>query len=187
MTEPQTAPRSEPPTEAGTEPDVTAVSKTRRKQAAHDLQALGGRLVELSRERLNTLDLPEPLREAVLAAQSISRGEGRRRQLQYIGKLMRGIDPSAIQARLAAWDGTSAAEVARQHAIERWRDRLLEDRAALTELAATYPGCDVQQLRTLIRGAKREHAEQRPPRSHRELFRALRTIIAGAAHTADGQ
>jgi ribosome-associated protein len=161
--------------------EVRTPSKTRRKQAAHDLQALGGRLVELPRERLNALDLPEELRAAIVAAQSMGPSEARRRQLQYIGKLMRGIDPADIQARLAVWDGSSAAEVALQHALERWRTRLMDDDSALTELATAYPGCDTQHLRTLMRSARREYAEKRPPRSYRELFRALRAIVTTAA------
>lgn len=159
-------------------------SKTRLKQAAHDLQALGARLVDLPKDRLQGLGLPETLYDAVRECQSITRHEARRRQLQYIGRLMRDIDPAAIEAQFSIWDGTSAAEVALQHSIERWRDRLMDDAtaaSALTELAAAHPGCDVQQLRTLMRNARREFAQKRPPRSHRELFRALRAIIATPA------
>ena len=159
-------------------------SKTRLKQAAHDLQALGARLVDLPRDRLQMLGLPESLYDAVRECQSITRHEARRRQIQYIGRLMRQVDPSAIEAQFSIWDGTSAAEVALQHSIERWRDRLMDDQAsasALTDLAAAHPGCDVQQLRTLMRNARREFAQGKPPRSHRELFRALRAILAAPA------
>jgi ribosome-associated protein len=159
-------------------------SKTRLKQAAHDLQALGARLVDLPRDRLQMLGLPESLYDAVRECQSITRHEARRRQIQYIGRLMRQVDPSAIEAQFSIWDGTSAAEVALQPSIERWRDRLMDDEAsagALTDLAAAHPGCDVQQLRTLMRNARREFAQGKPPRSHRELFRALRAILAAPA------
>jgi ribosome-associated protein len=156
-------------------------SKTRLKQAAHDLQALGARLVELPKERLQGLGLPEALYEAVRECRSITRHEARRRQLQYIGRLMRDIDPANIEAQFSIWDGTSAAEVAFQHSIERWRERLMADDSALTELAAAHPGCDTQQLRTLMRNARREFAQQKPPRSHRELFRMLRSILAPSA------
>ena len=165
-------------------------SKTRLKQAAHDLQALGARLVDLPKDRLQGLGLPESLYDAVRECQSITRHEARRRQLQYIGRLMRDVDPTAIEAQFSVWDGTSAAEVALQHSIERWRDRLMDDAtaaAALTELAAAHPGCDVQQLRTLMRNARREFAQGRPPRSHRELFRALRSIIAAPATSAPAE
>ena len=153
-------------------------SKTRLKQAAHDLQALGARLVDLPKERLHGLGLPEALYEAVRECQSITRHEARRRQLQYIGRLMRDVNPENIEAQFSIWDGTSAAEVALQHSIERWRERLIADDSALTELADAHPGCDTQQLRTLMRNARREFAQKKPPRSHRELFRALRALIA---------
>jgi len=156
-------------------------SKTRLKQAAHDLQALGARLVDLPKERLQGLGLPEALFDAVRECQSITRHEARRRQLQYIGRLMRDVDPENIEAQFSIWDGTSAAEVALQHSIERWRERLMADDSALTELASEYPGIDTQQLRTLMRNARREFAQKKPPRSHRELFRMLRTIITPQA------
>jgi ribosome-associated protein len=152
-------------------------SKSQLKRDAHGLQALGTRLIALTRERLRQLELPELLHEAIEAAQAISAHEGRRRQLQYIGKLMREVDPEPIRAQLAIWDGTSAAEVARQHALERWRTRLLADDAALTEFAARHPGCDTQRLRTLLRNVRREAEQNRPPRSYRELFRLLRAIL----------
>jgi len=157
------------------------VSKTRRKRAAHDLQALGERLVGLSREALASLDLSDALREAVIAAQSITRHEARRRQMQYIGRLMRDIDSAAIRERIAERDGTSAAAVARHHALERWRARLMQDDRAFTAFAAEHPGCDLQQLRTLVRNAHREAELGRPPRSWRELFRALREATEPAA------
>lgn len=157
------------------------LSKTRLKKAAHDLQALGARLVELPKERLLGLGLPEALFDAVRECRSITRHEARRRQLQYIGRLMRDIDPARIEAQFSVWDGTSAAEVALQHSIERWRERLMADDSALTQLAATHPGCDTQQLRTLVRNARREFAQQKPPRSHRELFRVLRMIVSPRA------
>ena len=160
-----------------------APSKSQLKRDAHALQLLGARLIELSHERLEALALPELLREAIAAAQAISAHEGRRRQLQYIGKLMREVDPAPIRAQLAIWDGVSAAEVSRQHALERWRERLLADEAALTELAAAHPGCDTQRLRTLVRNARRESAQGKPPRSARELFRLLRAILAEKPQT----
>jgi len=106
--------------------------------------------------------------------------------MQYIGKLMREIDPAPIQAQLSIWDGTSAAEVARQHALERWRSRLMDSETGLTEFAAQHPGCDTQQLRTLVRNAKREAAHNKPPKSYRELFRVLR-LIDGEVPLSDGQ
>ena len=149
-------------------------SKTRRKAQSHALQKLGVELVELSKERLASMDLPESLVEAVRAAQRITAHEGRRRQMQYIGKLMRDIDPAPIQERLDAWNGHSKAEVARQHGLERLREKLIADDAALTDYAATHPQADIQALRNLIRNARKEAAQGKPPKSYRELFKVIR-------------
>ena len=150
------------------------VSKTRRKQEMHDLQALGAELVGLSAAHLERMVLPAELAQAVRAARRIASREARRRQVQYIGKLMRGIDAEPIRAQLAAVHGGSAQERARHQRLEHWRARLLEDDGALTEFFQAHPASDLQQLRALIRNARREQAAARPPRAYRELFRVLR-------------
>jgi ribosome-associated protein len=150
------------------------VSKTRRKQEMHDLQALGAELVGLSAAHLERMVLPAELAQAVRAARRIASHEARRRQVQYIGKLMRGIDAEPIRAQLAAVHGGSAQERARHQRLEHWRARLLEDDGALTEFFQAHPASDLQQLRALIRNARREQAAARPPRAYRELFRVLR-------------
>ncbi|MDH4324154.1 MAG: DUF615 domain-containing protein [Betaproteobacteria bacterium] len=150
------------------------VSKTRRKQEMHELQALGAELVALSPAHLERMALPPALAQAVRDARRIAAHEARRRQVQYIGKLMRGIDAEPIRAQLAAVHGGSSVERARHQRLEHWRARLLEDDGALTEFAQAHPAGDLQQLRALIRNARREQAEARPPRAFRELFRVLR-------------
>lgn len=140
------------------------------------LQALGEQLVALGGDRLKKIDLPESLREAVRDAQRITKHEAHRRQLQYIGRLMRDVDPVPIQAALDEINGVSAAANARQHALERLRVRLLDDEATLGEIAREHPGADLQHLRQLRRNALKEQAEGRPPRAFRELFRVLRTL-----------
>lgn len=160
-------------------PDSEApqLSKTRRKREMHALQALGERLVELTSAQLSSLALPERLADAVAEAKRIGGFEARRRQMQYIGRLMRDVDAGPIAARVAALDQTTAADGARHREIEHWRERLLADEGALTELAQTYPGLDTQQLRTLVRNARKEQAQGRPPHAARALFRALRTLL----------
>jgi ribosome-associated protein len=152
------------------------VSKTRRKQEMHELQSLGAALVDLSAAHLERIALPEALERAVLEARRIGSHEARRRQVQYIGRLMRELDAAPIRAQLAALQGGSAQERARQQRLEHWRVRLLEDDDALTAFAGEHPGCDVQRLRTLIRNARRDQAQGKPPRAFRELFRALREV-----------
>lgn len=150
------------------------VSKTRRKREMHELQKLGAALVELSGAHLESMALPEELARAVHEARRISSHEAKRRQVQYIGRLMRELDPEPIRAQLEAVQGGSAAERARHQRLEYWRARLLEDDGALTEFAREHRGADLQQLRALLRNARQEQAEGRPPRAYRELFRVIR-------------
>ncbi len=149
-------------------------SKTRRKQQMLELQALGAALVKLPEAQVAAIELPERLAAAVRDARRITAHEGRRRQLQYVGRLMREVDPEPIRAALGQLEGNSAQARARQQLLERWRTRLIEDDLALTEYAAAHPGADLQELRTLIRNARKEIAESKPPRAQRELFRVLR-------------
>ena len=160
-------------------------SKTVRKKQMHDLQDLGAALVALSAEQLDAMDLPERLRDAVAEAQRITtRHEARRRQMQYIGKLMRHVDAEPIRSRIAAFKSVSLADTARLHAIERWRERLLTEPEALTALLAEHPEADSRRLRALIRSAEEEKAAGRPPRSYRQLFQAVRDILARSSDGA---
>lgn len=160
--------------------DPDQVSKSQRKREMLALQDLGEELVALGAQRLAQLDLPAQLLEAVLAAKRISKFGGLRRQMQYIGRLMREVDAAPIRARLDAWNGASASENARLHQIERWRARLVEDERALGELLAEHPHADSRRLRSLIRNTKREAEGGKPPRSSRLLFHELREILAAS-------
>jgi ribosome-associated protein len=157
-------------------------SRTRRKLEDQALQDLGQALVAVGEEKLAELDLPERLREAIMEARAISKFGALRRQMQYIGRLMREEgDAETIRERLDAWKGVSTEETARLHLIERWRLRLLKDDKALEELIGEYPRADVQQLRTLMRNAKREAEAAKPPKSFRELFQVLRETLNSAS------
>jgi len=157
--------------------DQERPSKTQRKKQMNELQALGERLVTLNPDQLRSVGLPEDLHEAVLDAQRIPGRESRRRQMQYIGRLMRELDPEPIREKIAAWDGASREHAARLHGIERWRERLLDDEAAIEELLRERPGADSQRLRSLIRNARAEREASWQPKSYRELFRLLRDIL----------
>jgi ribosome-associated protein len=154
--------------------DGEFVSRTRKKREVEALQKLGAGLVELPPAQLDAMALPGPLEAAVREAQRITSREARRRQLQYIGRIMRSVDPEPVRAALAAITGKSAAARARQRQLESWRERLIADDLALTEYAGLHPDADLQALRALIRNARREIAESRPPRAQRQLFRVLR-------------
>ena len=160
-------------------------SKTERKRVMHELQALGERLIGLNPEQLAAIALPENLHEAVEQARRIRKHEARRRQLQYIGRLMRDVDPEPIREKLKAWDGVSIEETARLHRIERWREKLLEDDGGLGALVRAHPSIDTRLLRALVRNAREERSAGRPPRAYRELFRALRDIIPDSQPVPD--
>ena len=152
-------------------------SKTKIKKQMHELRDLGEELTDLSKDQLAQLDIPENLRDAVREMKNINKFGAQRRQLQYIGKLMRDVDPAPIIAKLNAWKGYSQQHTAYMHQLERWRDRLLESDAALTELLADHPQTDVQRLRALIRNAQKEQEAGKPPKNYREIFQVLKGII----------
>ena len=153
------------------------LSKTQRKQAMDELQTLGEELVELSSDRVKKIDIPESLRDAVKEAQRMPRhDEAKRRQMQYIGKLMRGVDVEPIRAALALVRGEAASETAKLHRIERLRTELLTDEKVLHEIATIYPSIDLQHLRSLRRAALKEQEQNKPPRSYRAIFQLLKEL-----------
>ncbi|MDB5796190.1 MAG: hypothetical protein JWP36_92 [Paucimonas sp.] len=161
-------------------------SKSHLKREMTALQKLGEELVNEPRDRVLRVPMPEDVREAILECQQIRDHEGRRRQMQYVGKRMRGLEPDevdAIRKTIDSWRGASKSETAALHALERWRDRLIADDGAVTALRAKYPAVDMQQLRTMIRNARREQAEAKPPKAYREIFQLLKELQK-AAHDA---
>ena len=156
--------------------DASRPSKTKQKEAMHELRDLGAELVELPVSQLKRLDLPENLLIAVRECQKITAHGARRRQLQYIGKLMRGVEDEPIRAGLARLRGESAAEVARIHRLERFRTRLIEDETTLTEIANQWPQVDIQHLRQLRRNALKEQENKKPPKTYRAIFQILKEL-----------
>ena len=156
---------------------LTRPSKTRRKQASHDLQDLGEALVALPDSRLNDLPMDEILLDAIRAYRGTRTHEGRRRQMQYIGKLMRRTDPEPLREAVAAMELGQAKDSLALHEAERWRAELIARDEALTEWTARCPDADVQQLRSLIRAARKDASvvpEQRSGKAFRELFKFIR-------------
>jgi ribosome-associated protein len=154
-------------------------SKSELKRQMTVLQKLGEELVNEARDRVKRVPMPEDVRDAILECQLIKDHEGRRRQLQYVGKKMRTLDEeevAAIQRTIDSWKGLSKADTANMHAMERRRDKLLTDDKALTVLLSENPELDVQHLRTLIRNARKEQAENKPPKAYREIFQILKDI-----------
>lgn len=162
-------------------------SKSQLKREMTALQQLGEELVSQPKDRVMRVPMPEDVREAILECQKIKDHEGRRRQMQFVGKKMRTLEEdevAAIQKVIDSWKGASKSETAAMHALEKRRDKLLTDDKALTELKEQYPQADVQQLRTLIRNARKEQAENKPPKAYREIFQILKQLQGGAASSA---
>lgn len=164
--------------------DDHSPSKTQKKQEMHALQATGERLVRLSEEQLRKFNLPDDLMTALLEAKRIHAHGGLRRQLRYVGKLMRGVDLDKLTQDLAAIGSTSAQQDRLLHATEHWRERLLNEKSALDELVRTYPDVDTQAVRTLLRNISNEPAD-RPSKYRRTLFRLLQTLLAAGSGTDD--
>jgi ribosome-associated protein len=159
-------------------------SKSQLKREMDALQKLGESLVNEPRDRVKRVPMPEDVREAILECQQIKDHEGRRRQMQYVGKKMRTLEAdeiAIIQKTIDSWHGASKAETAAMHALERRREKLLADDQALTELLNRHPDVDVQHMRTLIRNARKEQAENKPPKAYREIFQILKQLQAQAA------
>lgn len=163
----------------------TRPSKTRLKQRSHDLQTLGVAVAALSDERLARVEMPDMLREAIETYRRTRSHEGRRRQMQYVGKLMRGADEQALREAVAEASIGSARETLRLHEAEQWRDALIADDDAFTRFAAQHPGVDLQQLRALARQARKDAPPPettpgqgpRHGRAYRELFRSVRAAL----------
>lgn len=154
-------------------------SKSQLKREMTALQELGEELVSQPKERVMRVPMPEDVREVILECQKIKDHEGRRRQMQYVGKKMRTLEEdeiAAIQKVIDSWKGASKAETAAMHALERRREKLLADDTALTDLKEQHPEVDVQQLRVLIRNARKEQAENKPPKAYREIFQILKQL-----------
>ena len=160
-------------------------SKTKIKEAMHELQDLGAELVELSVGQLKRINLEEDLLAAVRECQKITSHGARRRQIMYIGKMLRNIDEEPIRAGLALIRGDSAAENARLHRLERMRTRLLEDEAVLSEIATAWPGVDLQHLRQLRRNALKEQEANKPPKNFRAIFQMLQDLDKNGVPNAD--
>jgi ribosome-associated protein len=158
-------------------------SKTQRKKESHELQQLGEDLVALPDDRLDGLPMNESLREALRVYKKTRTHEGRRRQMQYVGKLMRRNDPEPLREAVASLKlGTAKSSLA-LHELEHWRSQMLVSDEILSTWVLQHPDTDLQQLRSLVRAARKDAAnspEQRNGRAYRELFQFIKQ------HTGSG-
>lgn len=155
------------------------ISKSQRKRDMQALQELGEELIGLARDRLQQLALPDNLLDAILEAQRIKAHEGRRRQLQYIGRLMRDVDAAPIAAQLEQWKQPGRAEARLHRQAEQWREQLLTQASALDTLCAQFPqaAADKTRIAELMQQTRWEAEQGKPPKASRALFRLLSEVL----------
>ena len=154
-------------------------SKSELKRQMTERQKLAEVLAALSSDALKTIPLDETIKNAVAETNRIKSFEAIRRHKQYLGKLMRALDDEeldAIQKRLDAIQGVSKSETAKLHFLESYRDRLIANDEAFTKMIEQYPDMDIQNMRTLIRNARKEKEQNKPPKAYREIFRVLKKM-----------
>ena len=166
-------------------------SKTQLKAEADEMQALGEALLTLRADLMARLDLPDKLLDAIKDARKITNFEGKRRQMQFIGKLMRPLDPDPIREAINEQLNGSAQLTLALHLAEQWRDKLVADDEALQQWLVEYPDTDSQQMRALIRQARKDYKPEKPgeaPRhgkSYREIFQMVKEMMKAKAEGPD--
>ena len=165
---------------------VDKISKTKRKQQMLELQDLGEELVALSKDALKKTPMSDELREAIKEYQRIPTHGAHRRQMQYIGKIMRNEDTAPIIEKLKQLKGSSTAATALLHRIERYRTEMIANDAAITQFLADFPAVDAQPLRALVRDARKEAEQVNPPKAYRELFQLIKTALETPVDDDDG-
>jgi ribosome-associated protein len=164
-------------------PQPERPSKSALKREAHDQQALGEALAAMPDAALAAAPMPEALRDALAELRRTRSHEGRRRQLQFVGKLMRQADIEPLREAVAAAQLGRAHDALALHRAEHWRVELVADDEALTRWMAEHPDTDLQRLRALIRNARKDAAlapEQRHGRAWRDLFQFIKPLLAAA-------
>lgn len=157
--------------------EIIWVSKSEIKRDAEQLKQLGEKLTQLTAPNLGKIPLPENILEAVQLAQRLQK-EARRRQLQYIGKLLRNTEVEPIQEALDKLENKHQQQQALFHKLEQWRDDLVSrGDQALDQLLTDYPKLDRQQLRHLVRSAQKEQAQNKPPKAYREIYQILKQTL----------
>lgn len=165
--------------------DENSISKSQKKRDMLALQDIGEELVGLSNETINKLDLPDSLRTAVVDAKRIPKSKygGMKRQMQYIGRLMREIDPLPIIEQLNSLKAPNKKQTALHHLAERWRERLLTDETALNAFANEFSDADRALLDRHIQGAKDDKAKNRPPKNYRLLYSQIHDLVVAHSHS----
>ena len=156
--------------------EIDVISKSQLKREASQLQEIGKKLVELKQSILDELNLTTDLMEAIQEHKRLKQNEAKRRHMQYIGKLMREVDSEAISAALEKNRSGSDQQIGHLHTVERWRDRLIDNDQYITEFINEY-NVDRQQLRQLVRNAKKDIEQEKNRGNTKKLFQWLKSAI----------
>ena len=162
--------------EAWEDEEIIYVSKSELKRDMDALKEIGTRLMELKPAQLDKLDLHYRLRAALDESKRITSHNARKRHLGFIGKLLQDQEIEPVMALLDQLDSTGDEYNRRFHQLERWRDRLIQEDSALTEYLAGNPDAEPQHLRQLVRNARKEAEQSKPPAAARKLFKYLREV-----------
>lgn len=153
------------------------VSKTELKKDCKKIQALGKKISELSLEEISSFNFPEIISKAIKDCKSIKSNVAKKRQIQYLGKLLREIDLSEAYLRMDQIKNNSQLEIRNNKKAEAWRNRLIQDKNALTELIRLFPDIDRQKIRQLIQNAIKEMKSSSPPKYYRQLYKYIKEYI----------
>ena len=153
------------------------VSKTELKKDSKKIQAFGKKISELSSEEISSFKFPDTILKAIKDCKSIKSNVAKKRQAQYLGKLLREIDLSEAYLRMDQINSNSQLEVRNNHKAEIWRESLIQDKNALTELIKLYPDVDRQKIRQLIQNTLKETKASNPPKYYRHLFKYIKEHI----------
>ncbi len=157
-------------------------SKSQLKRDSQHMIDIGEEILELSREDMQSLQLPDEINEAVSSALKIKSRSGLKRQRLYIGKLLRSMDSEDIETQLKKIQHRHDTNTAHFKRLEKWRDSLIDnDKTTLDQVISHYPEIDRQHINQLVRAAHREKQQDKPPAASRKLFKYLRELEDGLA------
>lgn len=157
--------------------DIKFISKTELKKDSKKIQAFGKKISDLSLEEINSFNFPDIILKAIKDCRSITSNVAKKRQVQYLGKLLREIDLTEAYLRMDQIKNNSQIEVRNNHKAETWRHRLINDKDSLTELIRLFPDIDRQKIRQLIQNTLKEKKDSNPPKYYRQLFKYIKENI----------
>lgn len=156
---------------------IEFVSKTELKKDSKKIQAFGKKISELSFDEINSFNFTDSIFNAIKEYKLIKSNAAKKRQVQYLGKLLREIDLTSAYLQMEQLKNGSQLEIRNNHMVEAWRNRLIQDKEALTELINHFPDIDIQKIRQLVQNAIKEKNEKKSPKYYRLIFKYLKENI----------